>query len=221
MNHDALTFRLGLLSSWLLLCAVGCESDINAAPTAHTSAQTQTSALTSQADEEATQEALFEEAAKRAETKRNRVALAVDWQEAQNAKINPVPLSSAQQSRIATVDVPVLLSTQNELLQEAFITSGPGWYTASMKVEGLTVVIEGNSQGFLRPELVDEIGPDGLGKDPVFMRTHMIHSVSFSRFGAHYMLDLECARPASDARCADTKHVASILQSLAMMGGAP
>jgi hypothetical protein len=71
---------------------------------------------------------------------------------------------------------------------------------------------------------LDEAGDELLKLPYRISRTHQIVTLSFSRFGVGYTIDVECARPMEDTRCTEDGYVKKLYESLAVLesqGGAP
>jgi hypothetical protein len=126
-----------------------------------------------------------------------------------------LPLSEAARSQLAAVKMPALLPRRPDLLGGVVVTSGPGWYAASMRADGVHVSIHGFARAHARPELLKELRVAGSPRVEV---VDGIVSVSFERYGVGYTLDVECARV---ARCADASLALSIFRDLVVAGGAP
>ena len=57
--------------------------------------------------------------------------------------------------------------------------------------------------------------------DVVVEQTETGHSISFSRFGVSYHLDIACASPFADARCSDPDYVRELANSMGLVGDPP
>ena len=98
-------------------------------------------------------------------------------------------------------------------------------YSASLAPEGHHVYIAGIRLVHEYPQIeLDEAG-DALLEQPYRLsRTHQIVTLSFSRFGVGYTIDIECAKPMDDPRCTEDAYAIGIYESLALLatqGGAP
>ncbi len=185
--------------------------------------QERTPGVSAQAKEQAVkagkEDSVFERQAKLNEARVSVVPVTLDWQAANDARVK-LGLEQGLQSQIDAVPMPVLLPRTASLSSSAFITKGPGWYAAAMDADGLNVALHGYSIAHQRPDLVEEFGDEAPKPgEPRTSRTHMIVSVSFERFGASYIMEVECARPSQDARCADDRFALSLFEELVMVGG--
>lgn len=126
-----------------------------------------------------------------------------------------LPLPDEARARIAAVKMPALLPRRPDLLAGVVVTSGPGWYAASMRGDGIHVSIHGFARAHARPELLKELRTAGSPRVEI---VDGIVSVSFERYGVGYTLDVECAQV---ARCADAALALDLFGDLVVAGGAP
>ncbi len=137
----------------------------------------------------------------------------VGWEAARkHPRIGISRLSEQQLQAAQRAPVPVLLPDRDALVRSALITTGPGWYAASMAEGQATVAISGNSKVIRIPNIPE---PPALG-DPALKpgAGEGRQEVSFKAFGIYYDLSVECFDHQNDARCADGQYVTQLLKSL-------
>jgi hypothetical protein len=144
----------------------------------------------------------------------------VDWEAAQAAH-QRLDLAPALAGELDKVPAPVLLPAQARWRQEAQLTQGPGWHALALRGDGLHLSLHASTRAVQRPDILAELGKDGLGDGPHVSQSHQIWSVSFRRFGVSYLLDVECLQPDKDPRCADDAQALTIYRDLVVAGGAP
>ncbi len=129
-------------------------------------------------------------------------------------------IPQALRDKIAAVPMPVFLPRDQAMAQSAFLTKGTGWHALDMEADGLHLSLHGWSRAVHRPDLNHEIGDQAL---PNYRsaHSHKIWSISFTRYGASYTLDVECAKPGTDPRCATDKFALKVAHDLVLVGGAP
>jgi hypothetical protein len=137
------------------------------------------------------------------------------------SEVREITLPGAVQRDLAEADLPVLVPDVAGLDERVTLTRGPGWYAIAMHGDGLHVTVHGLAVAKDHPDLRPEQAAAGFGDGTVRVaRMHMIWSASFERYGVGYTVDLECARPGADARCADDRAVRALVGAL-VTAGAP
>ena len=142
--------------------------------------------------------------------------LTVDWDAARkHPQLELSRLSEQQRKEIKDSAVPVLLPDRERLLGSALITTGPGWYAASMAENKATIAISGNSR-VIRIEGIPE--PPALG-DPNLKpgAGEGRLEINFKAFGIYYDLSLECYDGAIDPHCADDRYLMQVVDSLKLV----
>lgn len=142
----------------------------------------------------------------------------IDWDAA--AAAPAVDQASVPESVASFFDespVPVLLPPDRQALQTMEPTMGDHWYATVFELDGREVTVEGDRVARRAEELPDPAAPD----DERFRisQTHGVITVSFTRFGAAYTLDVECERVDSTGRCSDESFAVGIADRLATLGG--
>lgn len=148
----------------------------------------------------------------------------VDWAAAGAApQLDAAWLSEAQRAKIERAPVPMLWPADEALVRAAHVSVGPRWAAWHVQADGVTVRMHATDALVELPELVlNEVGEVMARRPYLITRTHQIVTVTFNRFGAGYALDVECARPMDDARCAQDTFVSGLMERLvvAPRGGA-
>lgn len=131
-----------------------------------------------------------------------------------------------QPSQAKSADFPplvVLVPNDPNLLAVAQFTHGQGWYAVSMRLPDHMVYVTGHSSAFVQPAMTKELKAFTATQSPSKARakgevfatiTHNIPSVSVNRFGAAYLVEIECAHPQTDFRCADLSAVRTLADNL-------
>ncbi len=138
--------------------------------------------------------------------------VAVNWEAARkHPRLEMAKLSEQQKQAVERSAVPVLLPDQDELLAAAVITTGPGWYAASMAQDKFSAALSGNRKVIRIPGAPQ---PPHLG-DPTLKpsKDGGMLEVSFMAFGVYYDLSLECFDH-GDPRCSADPYAIKLLQSL-------
>ncbi len=138
--------------------------------------------------------------------------VAVDWDAARrHPRLDATKLSEGQKQAVERSAVPVLLPDRTDLLEAAVITTGPGWYAASMVKDKFSVALSGNSKVIRIP---DAPQPPELG-DPTLKpsKDEGMLEVSFRAFGVYYDLSLECFDH-GDPRCSADPYAIQLMASL-------
>lgn len=142
--------------------------------------------------------------------------LTVDWEAARkHPQLELSRMSEKQQKAARDSAVPVLLPDREALLHSALITTGPGWYAASMAEGQATIAISGNSR-VIRIKGIPE--PPALG-DPALKAGagEGRLEVDFKAFGIYYDISLECYDGAKDPHCADDRFLMQVVDSLKLV----
>lgn len=205
-------YPLALLIS-LSALVVGCANEVDDSPV---EVRTGEASLTESPAESSDDEA----AAKRAWNQRHEpVVQPVDWVEVDSEpKLDLARLPESERAKFEGLDVPALLPDV-DFVSDAFVVTGPHWYSARMNGPGHSLYIQGNRAAFGHDMgLTDE--QKKAVKNFTVYRTHAIPTLAFNRFGVAYTIDVECARPLEDSRCTEDEYVLSIAEGLVLAGGA-
>ncbi|NUP11173.1 MAG: hypothetical protein HOW73_34440 [Polyangiaceae bacterium] len=152
--------------------------------------------------------------------------LHVAWPE--RSKIDAAVLSRAPseaRDAISKAVVPVLLPRAGVLVEQARVVAKPAFVAASMdgsaEESGLHLSISA-TKIVHRHAGIDRVAPARsvrAGRPAWVLQNEGIWSVSWEENGVSYVVDLECARPSEDARCATEDRVLAIVEDLAFVGG--
>lgn len=141
-------------------------------------------------------------------------ALAVDQEALRHAPTAPAvgPLLTAN---LAAAKGPVLAPSLDWQPTRARLTPFPGGYTLAMHSEALHIVVRASTRAVERPEIADALKDEAARLR--ISSSHRVWSAAFSRYGVAWMVDVECAEPTSDARCADDRLVREVVDSLTLV----
>lgn len=141
----------------------------------------------------------------------------VDWEEANDfVRLEAEVAGEKAAANLSQAEIPALVPARAELLQEATVTGGETWYAVSMQGEGVTVYVSGNNKEVVVPGLEIAEKYPGIQDDFRVSRAEGIASLTFNAFGVAYLVEVECAEPASDARCTGDDYVISLANDLAI-----
>jgi len=128
-------------------------------------------------------------------------------------------LPAQQRERIQGADLPVLLPPALDPSQ-VVLSRGPGWYAASYRLDGHSVLVSGSRVVFTRPGVPILGAPEGA---PRLNRVQGIVELDFTTAGVAYTLNVECAQAASDPRCTGDGYAQQLAAALALLptGGQP
>lgn len=132
-------------------------------------------------------------------------------------------LPEGARERLARAPLPALLPGDEALLRTLNARVGQSWYTGFMALPTHSVYIMGTRTTHEHDRLELDAPGDALTQQPyVISRTHQVVTLSFTRFGLGYHIDVECAKPMSDVRCLEDDYVRRVHDSLALYkGGQP
>lgn len=126
--------------------------------------------------------------------------------------IEPGLLSTADRERLAEGGLRVLLPADPLPPLDVTYTAAPGWYTASIRLAGHTVVVEGT-----RHQVADSDLPpleEPTRASPRIGRNERIAEATFLEQGVSYTVGVECEAPFEDPRCTEDSYLRSLLASL-------
>lgn len=139
--------------------------------------------------------------------------LTVDWSAArQHPRLELNRLSIKQRQAVQDSAVPVLLPDREALLRSALITTGPGWYAASMTEDQTTIAISGNAKVIRIPGVPEPPEMRDPALKPSASETGL--EVNFKAFGIYYNISVECYDPNKDPHCTDSRFLMQLVDSL-------
>ncbi len=139
----------------------------------------------------------------------------VNWDEVEIDPAAVAALPVAQRTKLDAIRMPVLVPNDAALLATAVVTHNGDWYATTTKGDDVTVYIRGSRAAYTVPGMEEVVMPEVM-----ISRTHGIVTATFQRFGASYNLDVECLGPMEDPRCVDDDYIESVVDGLAVVGGA-
>lgn len=151
----------------------------------------------------------------------NRAASQIDWPAAQadfQQSVGPADAvrSALPSGRMAAVSLPVLLIGTGPERSIVKFTHQQTSYVASYLVgRGAKLAIMGSASPLVA-------GPQAdipLTGDYEFVQTEEGADLSFSRYGADYLLQLTCENPDTDPRCTERDFLVGKAQALVVTGG--
>ncbi len=134
---------------------------------------------------------------------------------------------------ISRVLLPVLVPATPEILETVVVYGQQDAYTANAEVaEGVSLRMAGTRKKLVLPsattarERIKELREKrpllpGQGVPYVITRSVSSTDLSFSRFGAGYVLSLICDDPENDQRCAEDAFISSLVSSMALLNRKP
>ncbi len=159
-------------------------------------------------------------------------ALQIDWLGAARIEAMPQNLDrmtadkafiDANRAAIDSLDLPLLLPGDPALLAGATLYPHGDFYTLSLTVNGLSVVLTGHARAFpLSDGAAAMLPPDGLSAlipaDGVVIEPGEAGlDAEFQQFGAVYGLALQCADLTGDSRCADEAYVRQLIARMTVV----
>ncbi|GEM_PF-5137670 len=124
-------------------------------------------------------------------------------------------LDAKQRAVVGATNAHVLLLPDDKRLKASFLTGGADWYTASVSLPGLTIVIEGKATAKNHPEITAEFPatPPSLSK-PRIARNELIVEAAFIHAGTSFSVEVECALPSRDKRCTEDAYILELVKQL-------
>lgn len=158
----------------------------------------------------------------------------IDWQEVQTAvRDKRLQRASIRQMSIAAnapqPSLPMLLPFDQEIATKAAVHVFPKQhsYSASMRMGEITIEVHGDRRA-------RELAPNDpllriaqsknvarlAGADVPYAvdRTEGGYDLTFGRFGAAYLVSIECFNPETDARCTKPDHIRSLAEKMGLFG---
>lgn len=129
-------------------------------------------------------------------------------------------LPALAQERVAASQVPVLLPPRKAWLASAGVATKPTWTTASMRAEGLTIVITASRAARVVPGVKPHEGNVKVrGEHRGFVtQNEGIWAASWVENHIAYSVEVECDQ-GGDARCADGSFALGVAGDLVFVGG--
>ena len=150
---------------------------------------------------------------------RTRIAV-VDWETARrHTPLEPGLLSESQQSTVDSIDVPVLLPNNSQILKSMILTSGKHRYGASMDDGNTDIFIRASAKRLDMPELFDSVAPLYGDHQRGAQQIEGIMELDFEAFGIVYSMSVECSDWQNDPRCTEKEYILEIADELVMAGG--
>jgi hypothetical protein len=123
-------------------------------------------------------------------------------------------------ARVAASRVPVLLPVQTEWLAVANLVTRPNWTTASMRLEGASVVTTATRAAHRVPGIGPVKGNRKIRGTMGFVtQNERVWSATWIENNVSYSVEVECEKEA-DARCTSDAFVMELAEKLAYVGGA-
>jgi hypothetical protein len=145
----------------------------------------------------------------------------VDWEAAARApRVSPSALPETLAQFFRESPVPVLLPDNRKALASAEPTIGQHWYAVMLTVDGREVTIEGDrvardvESAELTPTTQDSNSPSYR-----LSQTHGVLTLSFTRFGVAYTVDVECEVVTRRGTCRQPEVARRIADALRRVGG--
>lgn len=144
---------------------------------------------------------------------------------------NDLPL--VRPPELARVSLPILVPGTSEILSSVVVYGQPDAYTAKAEAgDGAALRVSGSRKRLVLPtrtqagERLRKLRASrpplpGLDAEYVITRSVSSTDLSFSRFGAGYVLSLMCDEPETDERCTDDAFITSLASSMAVLNEAP
>lgn len=138
-------------------------------------------------------------------------------------------LPTSARDAITRVELPVMLPKQALPLAKAHLVGKPNFYALSTRdaddASGISVVVSAtrvvNRDEATRREVQD--ATNGIvsvrGNRALATQNEGIWSVTWIERGVSYLVEVECARPSEDARCASADKAIEIASDLVFAGG--
>ena len=126
----------------------------------------------------------------------------------------------ALKNKIKNTALPVYLPRYYIYKKEMTIVSDKLFYTASIPLQGATLMITGDRtfQQKINSK-AKQLKANLKAIDAKFIRAEGIMSTSFNRHGINYSLAIECDSPNQDKRCTEDKFLKKVYSELVLIGG--
>ena len=133
-------------------------------------------------------------------------------------------LSEATLARLDRSAIPVLVPKQAALLQAPGVVVKPAYYSLALpgagEHAGVNVVVSATRVSHRYADIPPVKGNRSVRGLPAFITENEgIWSVTWFEHGVSYVVEVECARPSEDARCADAAFVSELAEGLVFIGG--
>ncbi len=135
-------------------------------------------------------------------------------------------LPAEARAAVDAATVPVLVPTRPSLVARAKVIAKPAFTAVALQGDGedagLTISISATKIVHRHPG-IDAVSPrDHVrgGRPAWVLMNEQVWSVTWEEHGVSYVVDLECARPSEDARCASPDAVLALVEDLRLAGGA-
>ncbi|HTJ83987.1 MAG TPA: hypothetical protein VL400_19845 [Polyangiaceae bacterium] len=134
-------------------------------------------------------------------------------------------LSPEARRAVGASHVPVLVPRQTGLVDRAILVVRDNFYAAAITggdaFEGVTVNVSATRVAHRYRGTPIVHGPDRVrgAREAFVTQNEGIWSATWNENGVGYVVEVECAHPSDDARCADATFVKGIADELAFVGG--
>jgi hypothetical protein len=159
-----------------------------------------------------------------------RVQLPIDWDAARRARETnrergsaTAPALGIDASRLEAIKLPVLVPPSDTMRSAGQVKGQGSAYAASYDLPAAQLSIMGSASALaISPDstIAPTLGLDTAPDEPLFEPSDDGADLSFSRYGASYVLRISCAN-ADDPRCTRDTFLRSIANSLIVIGGSP
>jgi hypothetical protein len=158
----------------------------------------------------------------------------IDWQEVQESlRSKRLQRASIRQMSIAAnapqPSLPMLLPFDQEIATKAAVSVFPREhsYSASMRLGEITIEVHGDRRAMVLGQndpMLRVIQSKNVarlaGADVPYAldRTEGGYDLTFSRFGAAYLIAIECFNPETDQRCTKPDHIRALAEKMGLFG---
>ena len=148
----------------------------------------------------------------------------VQWPDA--ASVNQAAraaLTDAARENVDTAVLPVMLPSDAVLAHNATVIARPTFIAVSTRTDDKSLTVSVSASNVVhRYQGMEKASPTSTvrgGKPAWVLQNEGIWSVSWKEHGIDYVLELECAAPGTDQRCADDATVRRLAEELVYVGG--
>ena len=148
----------------------------------------------------------------------------VQWPDA--ASVNQAAraaLTDAARESVDNAVLPVLLPSDAALAHNATVIARPTFVAVSTRTDDRSLTVSVSTSNVVhRYQGMEKVSPTSNvrgGKPAWVLQNEGIWSVSWKEHGLDYVLELECAAPGTDQRCANDAAVRRLAEELVYVGG--
>jgi hypothetical protein len=148
----------------------------------------------------------------------------VQWPDAASCLIHArAALTSSAREQVDNAVLPVLLPSDAALAHNATVIARPTFIAVSTRTDDKSLTVSVSASNVVhRYQGMEKATPTSKvrgGKPAWVLQNEGIWSVAWNEHGIDYVLELECAAPGTDARCADDTAVRQFAEELVFVGG--